>query len=356
MPRMSYKIKSIVTRKLEGVNHFHYYLYRQLKGGGMESEMTRGYFVVEKKGKITEAAELSGSAYLSGGYGENILTAFHQGRAEMYLRELYEGMSRQAQKDIHRICPEWYRKTKYTGKQDYIEEYGYVLRNKSLTVYNYGKKLFDTTQENASIWLFVIKNLERFINTYLYSEERLDINYGNKKKMFAMLSERIVQGCTIEELDRELRPVEFVPMLLRDDHCMDVWYRPERPAYKKILEIGNRKITFIVSKSYRKWKIRIQLPYIRVGLLGEYSSEKKAMDILRSFCKENRVLLERYAEVFVYVEKLFELMKDDKNFDIANCKEKLEQMYKEKPWLHIGDYFSVEEIIKELKLRGKRYV
>ena len=33
MPGMPYKIMSIVTRKLEGVNHFHYYLCRQLKGG-----------------------------------------------------------------------------------------------------------------------------------------------------------------------------------------------------------------------------------------------------------------------------------------------------------------------------------
>ena len=36
---MPYKIMSIVTRKLEGVNHFHYYLCRQLKGGGMEITM-----------------------------------------------------------------------------------------------------------------------------------------------------------------------------------------------------------------------------------------------------------------------------------------------------------------------------
>ncbi len=36
MPGMPYKIMSIVTRKLEGVHHFHYYLCRQLKGGGME--------------------------------------------------------------------------------------------------------------------------------------------------------------------------------------------------------------------------------------------------------------------------------------------------------------------------------
>lgn len=318
--------------------------------------MTRGYFVVEKRGKITDAAELSGSAYLSGGYGENILTAFHQGRAEMYLRELYEKMSHQAQKDIKRIYPEWYRKTAYTGKQDYIAEYGYVLQDKSLIVYNYGKKLFDTTQENAYIWLFVVKNFKRFIDTYLYSEERLDINYCNEKKMFAMLSERIAKGCTIEELDKELRPIEFMPMLLRDDHCMDVWYRPERPAYKKILQIGNRKITFIVSKSYGKWEIHIQLPYVRVGLLKKYPSESETMDALRSFCGEKRVLLERYAEVFVYVETLFKAVKKDRNFDFAGCEEKLEQMYKEQPWLHIGNYFSVEEIIKELKLKGKRNI
>ena len=39
MPGMPYKIKSIVTRKLEGVNHFHNYLCRQLKGSGMEINM-----------------------------------------------------------------------------------------------------------------------------------------------------------------------------------------------------------------------------------------------------------------------------------------------------------------------------
>ena len=32
---------SIVTRKLEGVNHFHDYLCRQLKGGGMEIFMKK---------------------------------------------------------------------------------------------------------------------------------------------------------------------------------------------------------------------------------------------------------------------------------------------------------------------------
>ncbi len=42
MPGMPYKIGSIITRKLEGVNHFHNYLCRQLKGGGMEIYMIYG--------------------------------------------------------------------------------------------------------------------------------------------------------------------------------------------------------------------------------------------------------------------------------------------------------------------------
>lgn len=48
MPGMPYKIMSIVTRKLEGVNHFHYYLCRQLKGGGMEIFMA--YKKIQKQG------------------------------------------------------------------------------------------------------------------------------------------------------------------------------------------------------------------------------------------------------------------------------------------------------------------
>lgn len=38
---MFYKIKPIVTRKLEGVNHFHHCLCRQLKGGEMEIIMNK---------------------------------------------------------------------------------------------------------------------------------------------------------------------------------------------------------------------------------------------------------------------------------------------------------------------------
>lgn len=41
---------SIVTRKLEGVNHFHRYLCRQLKDG--EMEITMGDFVAGDKIKL----------------------------------------------------------------------------------------------------------------------------------------------------------------------------------------------------------------------------------------------------------------------------------------------------------------
>ena len=51
---MPYKIKSIVTRKLEGVNHFHYYLCRQLKGGGME------IFMQDKNIKVKDVCKCFG--------------------------------------------------------------------------------------------------------------------------------------------------------------------------------------------------------------------------------------------------------------------------------------------------------
>lgn len=41
MPEKPNKTKFIVARKLEGVNHFHYYLCRQLKGDGMEISMKK---------------------------------------------------------------------------------------------------------------------------------------------------------------------------------------------------------------------------------------------------------------------------------------------------------------------------
>lgn len=41
MPGTPYKIKSIVTQKLGGVNYFHYYLCRQLKGCGMEINVNK---------------------------------------------------------------------------------------------------------------------------------------------------------------------------------------------------------------------------------------------------------------------------------------------------------------------------
>lgn len=38
--------------------------------------MTNGYFVIEKKGKITKAVYLVSDAYLDNGYGEKIIRAF----------------------------------------------------------------------------------------------------------------------------------------------------------------------------------------------------------------------------------------------------------------------------------------
>lgn len=48
---MLYKINSVKTRKLKGVNPFHYYLCRQQEGGGTEVKMYKGYVWQGEYGK-----------------------------------------------------------------------------------------------------------------------------------------------------------------------------------------------------------------------------------------------------------------------------------------------------------------
>ena len=56
---MPYKIKSIVAQKLECVNHFHYYLCRQLKGGGMDKWPEEKLMM-----KLAEENNLSETAFI----------------------------------------------------------------------------------------------------------------------------------------------------------------------------------------------------------------------------------------------------------------------------------------------------
>ena len=42
------------------------------------------------------------------------------------------------------------------------------------------------------------------------------------------------------DLEQLLKDKNYIPSLLRDDHMMDVFHRPDRPAYQKPWNKGNR--------------------------------------------------------------------------------------------------------------------
>lgn len=311
--------------------------------------MTVGYLVKEQGNRIIRAAELSGSAYLEDGCGEEILTAYQNGKAEQYLNEQQEAMPSDQKREIRAIRPEWYRKTVHSRKEDCFAEYGYVLRGEQLRVYYRGQLLFVADQDTVGRWLYVVRNLGRFENTYLYSEEKLDMEYEKTAEMFSSLGARIQEGCSIEDMEKGLRPKEFVPMTLGDYHCIDVWYRSEAPAYVKWLKVQKQTVEFIVSKLYGKWGISLQLPYMRISLFDDYRSEKAAVEAIRQLAREHMDELARFAQVFRYVKERLKALQEGAGVDWKEQQRMLEAMYEEAPWFCADHHFGIRDILFELK-------
>ena len=308
--------------------------------------MTRGFFVEEDKGVVVKAVGLCSDAYLDGGYGEEILEAFANGTEQVLLDSMIKGMTLLQQEDIASIHPGWYRKKGKVPAGASYAEYGYALNGGVLFIYYYGNLLFSATRETADKWLFVVRNLRRCYNTYLYSQSMLEIDYGQKRKMFSGLKSRIEDGLLPEELDMELRPPEYVPVILDDVHLVDVWHREDKPAYIKRLHINGRIINFIAAKHFSKWQISMQLPFIRSPILSEHNSEKGAMTELRDFVRSHLDELDRFAEVYDYVEQMLKAAQTDTAFDVAGLVDSLKKMYAERKWF-TTDSFTISAISGE---------
>ena len=310
--------------------------------------MTRGFFTFEENNRITKAVELSGSAYLQDGYGEEIVEAYKNGKEESYFKSLYKQMNSEQKKELSEICPSWYRETETAVLNNVYSDYGYVIRNGKLYVYNSGVLLFSVKRDTAAIWLFVIRNLTRCYWTYLYDKEKMSVAYEKSKSMFSMLKKKIEKGYTADELEKELCPKDFCPLILDNYHCMDVWYREKQPAYIKTLQIEGRTIEFIVSMQFNKWRVYLQLPYIRVSILQKYKSEQEAVQHLRQFIlSADSLELTRFADVFEYVKKkLKEVSKE--TFSVEKQREELTAMYRKQKWFCTGIPFTVDDIMREI--------
>ena len=302
--------------------------------------MTRGYFTKEKNGKVEKAAYLPSDAYLDKvGYGHDILAAFSKG-GEL---ELLDKLSKESDiKNIEGIEPWWYRNGK--TRMVFRTDYAYVLVGNKLKAYNHGKLLFCTKREDAETWLKVCENMERFIDTYVYSKDSLSYDWKKKIPMFRMISQKIEEGISFEEMEKDLVSEDFIPCFLKILPLMDVSYTDDHPAYVRTWTKDGKSVTFIAFDNYGEWKILVQLPFIRAYFLCAYTSRSKADIALLDFCKENEAALESFYEVTDYYEQL----KKQGSFDPAKVRAALEEREKEKPWLLHSTSFSIDKILENL--------
>lgn len=185
--------------------------------------MTQGYFVEERGKDVVTVAELCSDAYLQNGHGEEILEAYAENQEKEYLSALAKETWYYHRAEIAQIWPGWYRKAEKKKRTSSYAEYAYVLRNDKLHVYHRGGRLFTVNRGTAAIWLKVVKELERFEKTYLYSESKMEMQYEQEKTMFSMLQGRIDEGISFESLEAELIPKDFEPLILEDYHCAEMW-------------------------------------------------------------------------------------------------------------------------------------
>lgn len=297
--------------------------------------MTRGYCVIEKGGKVVSAAELRNSAYLEW-YGKMILQNFREGKFADFISTL-QSADWEAPEGIQ---PAWYRKVSGSTGNRYID-YAYVLREDRLQVYYYGTLLFSSSREECSSWLKAIDALDKLEDFYLYDADKLEIprSIQAQKRFYKFLRANIRR---IDELITGAENRKDPVIILKDDHCVDVHYRIDAPAYLKHLFIdGKLSATFVVYQRTHKWSIIIALPYIRKPILGVYASEGAAVNAIRRFVKATDVkLLISYADIC-------------NAYRMAETEEELQSKIQgHEEWLGMKDWFPANEIMKYFKMRN----
>lgn len=330
--------------------------------------MTRGYFV-EEKGKKIYGAEIKLDAYLSG-IGRNIINAFAKGEEKAYMEKLRQEMDEKQREDLDQyICPEWYRITKRSEKDAYVQEYGYVLKGDFLKVYNYGKLFITITRETATEWVYLCDNEHLINDSLLYSDKKLRHEYSKEFSVYRYLQKQLDAG--IKAMDIVFPVKRYSYMDLSDNHTMDVWHRSDAPAYLKFLKFKDiaNEIKFIASLEFGKWGVAIQLTYIRIPLSVQPArTETGVMKNLREYIKNNENALRDFLLVSnKYYEVKMQMLSDSGMTSIVDVevnnmrpfveyRNQFEAYVRDKKWLFQTSYFSVDRAITHLREEYDRLV
>lgn len=330
--------------------------------------MTRGYFV-EEKGKKIYGAKIKSDAYLSG-IGRCIIEAFAKGEEKAYMKKLRQEMDEKQREDLDQyICPEWYHITKKSEKDAHVQEYGYVLKGNLLKVYNYGKLFITITRETATEWVYLCDNEHLINDSLLYSDKKLRHEYSKEFSVYRYLQKQLDAG--IKAVDIVFPVKRYSYMDLSDNHTMDVWHRSDAPAYLKFLKFKDiaNEIKFIASLEFGKWRVAIQLPYIRIPLSVQPArTETGVMKNLREYIKNNENALRDFLLVSNKYDEVKKQMISDfgitsiTDVEVNNMKSfgdyirQFENYVKDKNWLFQSSYFSVNKAINNLREEYDRLI
>lgn len=320
--------------------------------------MTRGYFV-EEKGKKIYGAEIKSDAYLSG-IGRCIIEAFAKGEEKAYMEKLRQEMDEKQREDLDQyICPAWYR----------MQEYGYVLKGNLLKVYNYGKLFITITRDTAEEWVYLCDNEHLIDDSLLYSDEKLRHEYSKEFSVYRYLQKQLDAG--IKAVDIVFPVKRYSYMDLSDNHTMDVWHRSDAPAYLKFLKFKDiaNEIKFIASLEFGKWRVAIQLPYIRIPLSVQPArTETGVMKNLREYIKDNENALRDFLLVSNKYDEVKKQMLSDSEINsmtdvsvnnmrpFVEYREQFEAFVKSKNWLFQTSHFSINRAIVHLREEYDRLV
>lgn len=162
-------------------------------------------------------------------------------------------------------------------------------------------------------------------------------------------------------------------MDLSDNHTMDVWHRSDAPAYLKFLKFKDiaNEIKFIASLEFGKWRVAIQLPYIRIPLSVQPArTETGVMKNLREYIKNNENALRDFLLVSNKYDEVKKQMLSDfgitsiTDVEVNNMKSfgdyirQFENYVKDKNWLFQSSYsfFSVNKAINHLREEYDRLI
>lgn len=317
---------------------------------------TIGYVCLTRNGKtFSKCAYLESNAYLKG-YGVLILQAVMENRIDTWVDQQIDFIHENLSKNIPSpyFTMDLFKRTKYSpyGTEFCPYNYEYNLETGTLTVYANGELYLTVKKGEYEKYLFYFKNSSAISDYLRYNPKTMDYDYRKNVN-------RIIKKSSLEELQYFFELAQKERLELENCHRALAGHFNGPTEYESSYVYSKRfrtseyfsagrgcrkEVPFLVEKPCMndKWNVLVELPYARILIASGFSSEKKAVEHIRSTIKNIGVeKLLRFGEV---LEKLTWFYEQNKYAELKDYISHLEKMYRENPWYTPDDRFTAEEI------------